>query len=233
MTTEIQQKNWQQDYKRDGFLVVQAVLSNDECAMLKTEGLEVLRQHAPQGSSVYVGVAAASNAYYLLASHPNIVEVLKNLMPDGVAFLSDKFVFKSAEMRFPTPWHQDEAYWRGTRPKLSVWIALDDVNSRNGALKVLAGHHAAPLEHGGPNAVPTNEFGNILRDLPQDAPGEIICEMKAGDALFFSDLTPHASCPNDSGQDRYAIISTYHAPVDNEEEFDLMFAARHVIVPKD
>ena len=33
--------------------------------------------------------------------------------------------------------------------------------------------------------------------------------MKQGSALFFSDLLAHASCPNTSGKDRYAIIGTY------------------------
>ena len=31
--------------------------------------------------------------------------------------------------------------------------------------------------------------------------------------------------------DRFSLISTYHAPAD-DEEFDLQFAARHVIYPK-
>jgi ectoine hydroxylase-related dioxygenase (phytanoyl-CoA dioxygenase family) len=226
-----QEQEWKEEYMRDGYIVVPGVLSREDCAALKVEGLEVLRKHSDPGFTVYVGVAVASDVYYQLASHPRIVEVLKALMPDGVMFLSDKFVFKSGEQRFPTPWHQDEAYWRNTRPKLSVWIALDDVSRHNGALKVLPGRHHSVLDHGQATGVPTNEFTNTIASIPQDAPGEVIAEMKAGDALFFSDLTPHASCPNESGEDRYAIISTYHAPAE-DEPFDLGFKARHVIVPK-
>lgn len=231
MTITDNKPNWKAEYERDGYIVVEGLLSREECAALKAEGLKVLKQHSGEGASVFVGVAAASDAYYDLASHPKIIEVLREIMPDGVAFLSDKFVFKSGEMRFPTPWHQDESYWRNTRPKLSVWIPLDDVTRHNGALKVLPGRHKDVLDHGGENNVPTKEFGNVIRDLPQDAPGEVIAEMKAGDALFFSDLLPHASCPNESGEDRYAIISTYHAPVGEDEPFDLDFPARHVIIP--
>ena len=49
------------------------------------------------------------------------------IMPQGIAFLSDKIVIKAHDQRFATPWHADAFYWRGTRHKLSVWIALDAI----------------------------------------------------------------------------------------------------------
>ena len=215
-----------EQYERDGFLVIPHLLDSSECAVLKSEGLKVLSQHAKPGSTVYVGAAANSGLFYRLASNANIVRVLHSIMPDGIMFMSDKLVFKSGVQPKATPWHCDSAYWRNTRPKLSVWIALDDVTAQNGAMRVLPGGHHQDWQHSAP--AQGEEFGNRIQDLNEE--NVITCEMKAGSALFFSDRLPHSSTPNSNGNDRYAIISTYHAPAP-EEKFDTHFAARHVIVP--
>ena len=217
-------------YDRDGFVIVPDVLGLDECRALKEEGLKVLREHAKPTQSVYVGVAVASKMYYDLASDPRIVEILKQLMPDGVMFMSDKFCYKSGQQRFATPWHCDIAYWEGTRPKVSVWIPLEDATVDNGALKVVPGGHKQAWQHGNGNPAHNGEFTNVIPDMDEATQGGIVCEMTAGSLLFFSDRLPHASRPNTSGADRYAIIGTYHAPAE-DEPFDIGFDARHVIVP--
>lgn len=218
-----------QRYERDGFVLVEDVLSRDECSALKAEGLEVLRRHARPGASVYVGAAAVSPVFHALSSDGRLVRPLRELMPGGVMFMSDKLVFKSGRQPKPTPWHCDEAYWRGTRPKLSAWIALDDVSASNGALRVLPGGHHEKWTHTAPDGR-GEEFDLRIRDLDGREGETVVCEMSAGSALFFSDRLPHSSTPNTDGSDRYAIISTYHDPA-ADEEFDLGFPARHTIAP--
>lgn len=213
-------------YERDGYIVAPSLFSREECSRLKEVGLQVLREHAAPGSSVYVGMAAADPLFYQLASDDRLVKILRLIMPDGVMFMSDKFVFKSGDRRRATPWHCDSSYWPNTRPKLSVWIPLDDVTAANGALKVIPGGHKQTWRH---HQADPREFDKTIKDLAHDAPGEVICEMQAGSALIFSDNLPHASTENISGLDRYALISTYHAPAP-DESFDLHFEARHVII---
>lgn len=221
------------DYDRDGYVVIPEVLSRAECQALKEEGLRVLREHSDAKRSVFVGVAAASEVFYKLASDPRLVEPLKHIMPDGVMFLSDKFVYKSGTHRFGTPWHCDSAYWHNTRPKISIWIPLDDATAQNGTLKVIPGGHKRDWQHGNPDVTATNgEFVNVIGSLAEDTPDQLVCEIPAGSLLIFSDALPHASVPNSDGADRYAIISTYQAPAP-DEPFDLGFSARHVIVGRE
>lgn len=216
-------------YERDGFCSAAPLLSADECAVLKAEAERVLRERATGKGTVFVGAAVASPLFYNLASHPKIVAILREIMPDGIAFLSDKIVFKSQAQRFATPWHLDAFYWRGTRPKLSVWLALDEVTLENGALKVLPGSHLREWDVLESDGAQTNrEFNNVVKEISWNPADEIICELPAGGAIFFSDRLLHASTPNQTGADRFSLISTYHAPA-ADEEFDLPFAARHVI----
>ncbi len=220
-------------YARDGYCVVSELLTASECEAFKTEALRVMREHAGPKRTVYVGAAAASPLFYRLTDDPRLVSVLVRIMPEGVAFMSDKVVFKSADQKFPTPWHIDYFYWRNTRPKLSVWIPLDDSMAENGTLKVIPGSHRRDWQdhQPGDTSLTNNEFVNVINDKAWRAEDEVVCELKRGGAIFFSDRLAHASCPNTAGVDRYTIISTYQAPTE-DDEFDKQFPARHVIVPK-
>jgi len=218
-------------YDRDGYYVAHKLLTPAECEALKLEAMRVLKENGKPDRTVYVGVAAASTLYYKLASDTRIVSVLEKIMPQGVAFMSDKFVFKSGTQPFATPWHADNFYWAGTRQKLSVWIALDPVKTENGALKVVRGSHKKSwCPKTGDLSKTNGEFNNVVDATQWTPEDEMICEIEQGSAIFFSDNTIHGSCTNTSGLDRYAIISTYHAPVASEEPFDLNFPARHDIV---
>lgn len=216
-------------FQAQGFVLVENLLTADECGALKTEAERVLREHAKNGRTVFVGAAAVSSLFYQFASDARLTEVLRQLLPEGVMFLSDKIVFKTSQYRFATPWHQDESYWKYTRPKISTWVALDDVTEQNGAMKVLPGSHARLWAHQDAGGAGTNgEFVNVISELEADVTGELVCAMKVGSVLFFSDRLVHSSYPNISGQERYALIGTYHSLAE-DEPFDLQFSARHAL----
>lgn len=216
------------NYDRDGFVVIPDLLSAKECDNLKVEARKVLDEHAKAGASVYVHVAVVSAMFRALAEDPRIVDILKPVMPHGVMFLSDKIVYKAADKTFPTPWHIDAYYWRNTRPKLSVWIPLDDATAENGTLTVVPGSHKRDWRMVKMD-LPSGEFGHGIQDGEWSAGEVVTCNIKRGTAIVFSDRLVHGSTSNTAGKDRYAIISTYHAPA-NDEAFDLEFPARKVIV---
>lgn len=218
-------------YAADGYIILERLIPDKDCDILKQEAQRVLQEHARPTASVYVGAAVVSPLFRTLADDPRVVDVLRNLLPAGVMFLSDKIVFKSGTKTFASPWHIDAFYWPGTRPKLSVWIPLDDVTAANGTLKVVRGSHHRDWSNASGNTRDTNgEFDHVITTPTWEAADEVICTLPRGSAVFFSDSLVHASCPNTAGMDRYTIISTYHAPA-ADEPFDKDFPARHVIVP--
>ena len=218
------------DYAADGYVVVESLFTDKECDTLKQEACEVLKNHGAANATVCVGAAVHSSAFRNLADDPRVIDLLRPLIPEGVMFLSDKIVFKSGENTFATPWHIDAFYWAGTRPKLSVWIPLDDVSADNGTLKVVRGsHHREWTSRRGSGEETGGEFGNVITDEVWDAADEVICEIPRGSAVIFSDRLVHGSCTNTASADRYTIISTYHAPA-ADETFDEQFPARHVVV---
>ncbi len=216
-------------YARDGFCILPDVLTPAECDALKTEACRVLTEHAQPGSSVHVHVAAVSAPFRTFAADPRIVGPLSAVMPHGVMFLSDKIVYKSPDKKFPTPWHIDCFYWRNTRPKLSVWIPLDDATAANGTLTVVPGSHKKDwrmVKMG----LPSGDFQYEVTGGDWREGDVVTCAIKRGTAIIFSDRLVHGSTPNTAGQDRYAIIGTYQAPA-LDEPFDLDFPARKILVP--
>ncbi len=216
-------------YAQDGFVVIPDLLSGAECDRLKVEARQVLDHHAKPGASVYVHVAVVSPAFRALAEDPRVVAILKPVMPQGVMFLSDKIVYKAPDKTFPTPWHIDCFYWRNTRPKLSVWIPLDDATAENGTLTVVPGSHNKDwrmVKMG----LPSGDFQYEINGGDWREGDVVTCAIQRGTAIIFSDRLVHGSTRNTAGKDRYAIISTYHAPA-ADEPFDRDFPARKVLVP--
>ena len=216
-------------YEQDGFIIIPELIPGDECDRLKREAEAVFQQKAKPDASVYVHVSVASELYRQFHKDPRIVSVLEKLMPQGVMFLSDKIVVKTADKTFATPWHIDRFYWPGTRPKLSIWMPLDDVNANNGTLTVVRHSHKKEWKMV-TKGLPNGEFLYEVDNDEINGDDVVICTVKRGSAIVFSDLLVHGSTSNVARTDRYTIISTYHAPTD-DEPFDLGFPAREIIAP--
>lgn len=217
-------------WARDGFLIVPHLIDPSECAALKAEAARTMREHAGPESTVLVGLSALSAAFRDLHADERILRHLRPVMPDGIAFLSDKAVFKSGAKRFATPWHIDAWYWERTRPKLSVWIALDEARPDNGCLTAVRGSHRRAWPHlAVPGGAANGEFTNVVERDAWDAADQLTVALPQGGALIFSDRTLHGSTVNTSGDDRWSAILTYHAPAEPEEAFDLSFPARRVL----
>ncbi len=123
--------------------------------------------------------------------------------------------------RTEVPWHQDSGYFLPHCDKyliVTCWIPLVDVTINNGCLYVLPkAHNVGILKHytgghGGYLEIPNNE-------LPSGNPVPI--EMKFGDVLFMTNLTPHASFINQTEVVRWSIDLRYQsmdAPNNVEED---------------
>ncbi len=147
---------------------------------------------------------ARRSPLFAAAADPRAVGPLTAILGPDAEFLSEKVVFRDAHEDGASPWHQDYPYWRG-RHKVSLWIAPDDVTPENGCLRLIPGSHHAEVAHARVRSA--HGFGTRVEGL--DGEGAISAPLEAGGAIFFHDLTLHASHPNRTGGDRWAVITTY------------------------
>lgn len=226
-------------WERNGFLVIEELFSDDETRWMidEVEGVlaEVREEARDAGrsseeilaSGVYVGLSVKREFFRQVARDPRMLDALEGLIGPEIGFLSDKVVFKDRQVDYDSPWHQDWAYWGGSH-KISVWVALDEATTENGCLKILPGSHRAPVEHDQVRGVVG--FGSRLDPAERglDLSQAVTLPARPGTAIFFHDLTLHASLPNRSGQDRRALIITYRDLSQPDKEYPSLPAAARV-----
>lgn len=196
-------------YQRDGFVVVHNVFSEQEAMQwkdaLKARVAELNKLDEPSG--VCVLMPEMMDMYTSdKVQDAKVVGILEQLIGPNVEFLSVKAVFKNAKTNFNSPWHQDWAYWQGAN-KISIWIALDDADPDNGCMLMAPGSHSQLADMQIVDAT-TGFNRRVSEDALQGLEIRTL-PVRRGDAIFFHDLTLHASCQNSSGRERWCAIATY------------------------
>lgn len=110
------------------------------------------------------------------------------------------------------PWHQDSGYLLAHCDRyliVTCWIPLVDSTRDNGCLHVLpGGHRRGIVRHF------TGGHAGFLEIAPEDLPAAapVAVEMRAGDVLFLTNLTPHASFENRTDIVRWSVDLRYQSP---------------------
>jgi ectoine hydroxylase-related dioxygenase (phytanoyl-CoA dioxygenase family) len=148
------------------------------------------------------------------STHPRIVNNVRILMREEIAFFHGKVMLKEAKSGGAWEWHQDYGYWYEQGfvfPRMmSAFVALDEATVENGCLQVLKGSHLlGRLEHGKVG----QQTGTNTERIAQIEPlfERVHCTMKPGSVLFFHCNLLHTSAPNDSDFPRRSFIICYNA----------------------
>ncbi len=62
---------------------------------------------------------------------------------DRVVLIEDQWFSSEPGAATPSPWHQDQPYYRVDQPFLTLWVTLDDIGDA-GSLRVVPGSHLGP-----------------------------------------------------------------------------------------
>jgi hypothetical protein len=122
-------------------------------------------------------------------------------------------VLKPARNGHPTPWHQDESYWKPgfAYQALGCWLPLEDVNGENGCMCFLPGSHRGPLlphRHlGGDPSVHLLEL-----DVEVDVSGAVEVPLRIGGATFHHSRTLHSTAGNRTDRPRRAFANEFQTP---------------------
>ena len=149
-------------------------------------------------------------------SEPNVIDIAEDLLGTPEVFMHGVFNLrpKLPDQRWTrTPWHQDSQYYpSNTRVHtLSIWMPLMRVTTENSCLQVAEGYHRGDMY-----AISEDEETGFLGISKEEraAIAGIPVEMEAGDALCFTQLTPHAALPNKSDAVRWSIDLRYQTIAD-------------------
>lgn len=215
-------------YERDGFIVVEDLVTANEVAALRervreythggrrTDALmvqveprvqrgELKVDHPGDGIRKIDGLVQNDDLFHGLAAHPNILGVIEQIVGPDIKLFRNSLMLKPPEVGSPKGWHQDSPYWPIEPMELcSCWLPLEDATPENGCMAVLPGQHRrGPLPH----VNVTDDF--VIADGQIDAGEALLVPMRAGSGLFFHSLIPHYTAPNRSSRSRRAMVLSY------------------------
>ena len=211
------------DFQRDGYVLLHAVFSADEVAIMldAVEGGDrvagnVSRPVDASGRKAGLSIwhELGEDVWAAASTSPRIVNNIRILLGEEISFFHGKVMLKEAHTGGRWEWHQDYGYWYDQGfvfPHLmSAFVALDPATRENGCLQVLRGSHLlGRLSHG---KVGEQTGVDEERMALVEAQFErVYCEMAPGDVLFFHCNLLHASSPNESDRHRRAFIMCYNA----------------------
>lgn len=212
-------------FNRDGYLIVERFLSEEETSKLAGIALSdnVIKSNAMdlndktgRKTRLTSWYTPGDDAYGLLTRSKRVVAAVDQLL-DGeapVCHFHSKLMQKEPRVGGAWEWHQDYGYWYKNEflfpdQMISVMIAITEANKQNGCLQVIKGSHKmGRVEHGfsGEQVGASQHYvGLALKTM------ELLhVELNAGDALFFHSNILHRSEANLSDTARWSLISCYN-----------------------
>ena len=210
----------QQDYERDGYLLVKRSFAAAECEALREEAdrlatwhqvirldnlrTEMWRLEGRAGVNKYDPVVDVSPVFANVAADARLTNVVASLFREPPLLFKDKLIFKMPGHGGFGP-HQDHTWYRCFPSHLiAAIVGIDTADEANGALEVAAGYHRKG------NPVPQNEVRDLTAsECPPETAWRTVTT-GTGDILFFDGLLPHRSGPNISDRPRRTLYLTYN-----------------------
>jgi phytanoyl-CoA hydroxylase len=216
----------QDDFQRDGFVVLREFLTPKELSELKSELDRYVREVAPR--------IPATDVMYEDKQDPNTLKQLarirmhdsyfselierskwqglaESLLKDDALPQELEWFNKPPTVGKPTPPHQDGYYFMlEPNEAVTMWLALDDVDESNGCMRYIAGSHRTGMRPHGRTGV--LGFSQGISDYGDaDRASEIPISAKPGDLLVHHSLTIHRADANPSSRHRRSLGFVYYA----------------------
>jgi len=216
-------------YETHGFVILEAVLSVRELDELarRIDGI-LVGQYCVSKDAFKIGNASSggkedsgrltqqvmATRYPILdpvlraySEHSRLESIASQLMrTDHAKIFQQQALVKRPGEENPTPWHQDDYYFKTDDPAVTAWIPLELVSEYNGTLQVVAGSHTGDV-FGHSAAAGNSSFQEVKFNIPTEKCVPIV--MPLGGVSFHHKRTLHGSLPNKSTVRRIALAQHY------------------------
>jgi phytanoyl-CoA hydroxylase len=223
-----------EQFLSDGYLIIRSMVPAEQCRHMADVASEHLHKSVPpleyEAQVGYPGAPASLDApggktvrrlrnayerdacFAQWASNPDLVAKLAVLLGEDVCVTlahHNCVMTKHPDFGTATGWHRDIRYWAFTRPDLiSVWLALGQETSANGALRFIPGSHRLEIA---PDRLDELDF--LKPDHPDNQAlfGQgVTPELQQGDVVFFHSGLFHAAGKNTSTATKFSAVFAYY-----------------------
>jgi ectoine hydroxylase-related dioxygenase (phytanoyl-CoA dioxygenase family) len=148
---------------------------------------------------------------YLLA--PQVLDLVECIIGPDIILWSSHFISKDPHVSRATPWHSDSVYWNERMDAydniVTVWLALDDVDTGNGCMRVVPGSHldTPGFDHYSPVDGTKNTFPTAIADIDPDKGRPL--ELRRGECSLHDGRIVHGAETNSSDRRRLGYTMRY------------------------
>ena len=208
------------EMERDGFAIVEGMLSAKEAAAIRTEITEILKA-TPTGRNDFEGfstrriynVFGKTRSFDRLATHPLVLGLLDSVLGPSYQ-LSAPTGIEIGPGEKAQNLHTDDGVYPLPRPHGEVVVntmwALDDFTEANGATRLVPGSH------------------RWVDERPDDSTPVMRAEMPAGSMLAYRGSLYHGGGANQTDRPRFGMILEYVAGWLRPQENHLLGVPREV-----
>ncbi len=146
-----------------------------------------------------------------LCSHPSLLDAVESILGPNLILVYSSIFIKLPDSPLEVGWHQDNPYWPSVHGTdvVTMWLALDDADAGNCAMKVIPGSHRGHVEL---NSVPAGDdqmLGKKVELGPEEEAAAVVLEMSAGSLSIHDSYIVHGSDANHSGRRRAGYTIRY------------------------
>ncbi len=205
------------DYAADGMLAAVDLLSADEAGFYRDSLRQFVSSYQDReayGTWTYGKSHLVLEWVAAIARHPRILDHVEQILGPDILVWDSFLPTKPPHSEGHFGWHQDGTFWpiAPLEQSLAVWLALDDVTTRNGGMRMIPGSwRLGQLGH-----ETTYDPKSMLRRgqrvtsaIDEDKAVDIV--LKPGQASFHGHLTLHGSGPNRTDRWRLGVGLNYVA----------------------
>jgi ectoine hydroxylase-related dioxygenase (phytanoyl-CoA dioxygenase family) len=146
--------------------------------------------------------------YARMLTHERILEMVEQLIGPAIRCNGTKLNLKYPKFGSPVEWHQDWAFYPHTNDSLlSVGIAIDAMNRRNGCLQITPKSHRGPVYDHHKDGY----FIGAITDPEFSTDDAVSMELPAGGISLHHVRTCHGSAPNRGDVPRRLLLFQYAA----------------------
>lgn len=216
-------------YRRDGYVVVNGLLGVEELARL-VERVDGLLSGRYDAAGMVAGRASDRAATDVgrrikqvmpmqypvrdpvlreIGNDPRITSIAAQLLEaDAVEMFQQQALIKDPGLDNPTPWHQDDGYWKSGGAAVTAWFPLEPLYADGGTMHMIPGTHRGDvLPHARVGGV------SIFQDIQTavDVAAAVPLLIPLGAVSFHHSKLVHGAPGNRGTVRRIALAQHYHA----------------------
>lgn len=200
-------------FNERGYICPLDVFTPEEAAENRAYFDRILAEASAKGWNSYSinGWHSRMSAIWDLVHEPRILDYVEDLLGANLICWGTHYFCKLPGDGKAVSWHQDASFWPISPSKtVTVWLAIDDADPENSAMRILPGTHLEGQMAFSPSQESENNvLGQTVNQVERFGKEPVSMSMKAGQMSLHTDWVLHGSEPNRSRRRRCGLTMRF------------------------